>query len=205
MYRAGRDFLCENGYRQVTTYDWERVDSLRPRLIYEDEWRHRLGTAPNTSKSGSQTWGWGFAGISHFFGGRVDRGWTYMNHARVDDYFDALDRGRFPIERGFHYTEEADFRLNVLFQMLISMGVDRELYASIADVDVVDEFADIWEALIEVGWARVTPARLELIGDGVFYTPLIQSLLAQERVLELRRSVFAGGVSKPPATGREAI
>jgi oxygen-independent coproporphyrinogen-3 oxidase len=204
MYRAGGHFLCENGYRQVTTYDWERVDSPRPRLLYEDEWRHRLGTAPDTPASGSQTWGWGFAGISHFFGGRADRGWTYMNHARVADYCDALDRGRFPIERGFHYKDEADFRLTVLFQMLISLGVDRELYASIADVDVVEEFAEIWDALIDLGWARLTPARLELIGDGVFYTPLIQSLLAQERVLELRRSVSAGALSRTRADRQEA-
>jgi len=195
MYRAGRDFLRENGYGQVTTYDWERIGSPRSQLLYEDEWRHRLGALPDTSATGSQAWGWGFAGISHFFGGRADRGWTYINHSRVADYFDALDAGRFPIERGFHYAEEADFRLTVLFQMLISMSVDRVLYTSVTDVDVVDEFAEIWDALIELGWVRVTPTRLELIGDGVFYTPLIQSLLAQDRALDLRRSMFAGAVS----------
>jgi len=195
MYRTGRDFLCENGYRQVTTYDWERVGRPRPELLYEDEWRHRLGTGPDPSATRSQTWGWGFAGISHFFGGRADRGWTYINHARVADYFEALDAGRFPIERGFHYVDEADFRLTMLFQMLISMGVDRALYASISDVDVVDEFREIWDAMVELGWVRVTPERVELISDGVFYTPLVQSLVAQNRVLELRRGVFAGARS----------
>jgi oxygen-independent coproporphyrinogen III oxidase len=205
MYRAGRDFLCENGYRQVTTYDWERVDSPRPRLVYEDEWRHRLGAATDAPATGSQTWGWGFAGISHFFSGHADRGWTYINHSRVADYFDALDAGRFPIERGFHYVDEADFRLTVLFQMLISLRVDRGLYAAIADVDVVHEFADIWDALIDLGWARVTPAHLELIGDGVFYTPLIQSLLAQDRVVELRRSMVAGAVAYDTTDRQEAI
>jgi oxygen-independent coproporphyrinogen-3 oxidase len=195
MYRAGRDFLRENGYHQVTTYDWERVASRKPGLLYEDEWRHRAGTAPDASGGGSQTWGWGFAGISHFFGSRADRGWTYINHSRVGDYFDALDCGRFPIERGFHYVDEADFRLTVLFQMLVSMDVDRASYASIADVDVVEEFEDVWEALIELGWATVTPKRLDLIGDGVFYTPLVQSLLAHDRVVELRRSMFADAVS----------
>jgi oxygen-independent coproporphyrinogen-3 oxidase len=159
--------------------------------VYEDEWRHRVGTARETSAAGSQTWGWGFAGISHFFGGRADRGWTYINHSRVADYFNALDAGRFPIERGFHYLDEADFRLTVLFQMVISMGVDRALYASISDLDVVDEFAEVWGALVEVGWATVTPERVQLIGDGVFYTPLIQSLLAHDRVVELRTGMGA--------------
>jgi len=138
----------------------------------------------------SQTWGWGFAGISHFFGERGDRGWTYINHANVTGYFRALDAGTFPAERGFCYTNEADFRLTVLFQMLISMAVDRGLYAGLTDLDVVEEFAEIWEVLAELGWARITPFRVELVGDGVFYTPLIQSLLARDRVLELRRTEF---------------
>ena len=106
-------------------------------------------------------------------------------------YFGALEAGRFPIERGCHYEHEVDFRLTVLFQMLISMAVDRGLYATVTDLDVVDEFADIWELLAEQGWVRISPARVELVGDGVFYTPLIQSLLARDRVGELRRSEFA--------------
>ena len=80
--------------------------------------------------------------------------------------------------------------MTVLFQMLISTGVDRGGYAAVTDIDVVDEFADAWEALAELGWVSVTPTRLELIGDGVFYTPLIQSLLARNRVSELRKSEF---------------
>ena len=74
--------------------------------------------------------------------------------------------------------------------MLISMAVDRGLYAGLTDLDVVEEFAEIWEVLAELGWARITPSRVELVGDGVFYTPLIQSLLARDRVLELRRAEF---------------
>jgi oxygen-independent coproporphyrinogen III oxidase len=190
MYRTGRDFLAQKGYRQATTYDWERSGSRSPQLVYEEEWRRRFAAGPDGTVTRSQTWGWGFAGISHFFGGRADRGWTYMNHARVADYFNALDGGLFPVERGFRYATEADFRLTVLFQMLISMVVDRSMYTAVTDVDVVDEFSDAWEALAELGWIRVTPARLELVGDGVFYTPLIQSLLAHERVQELRRSEF---------------
>jgi oxygen-independent coproporphyrinogen-3 oxidase len=188
MYRTARDFLERRGYRQATTYDWERSQSSSPRLVYEEEWRHRFATTPEGKVTTSQTWGWGFAGISHFLGDRSDRGWTYMNHTRAANYFRALDAGAFPVERGFHYEHEADFRLTVLFQMLISMAVDRGLYAAVTDLDVVDEFSDIWEVLAEQGWVKISPTCVELVGDGVFYTPLIQSLLAQDRVGELRRS-----------------
>jgi oxygen-independent coproporphyrinogen-3 oxidase len=187
MYRAARDFLTTNGYRQATTYDWERVAAPSAQLVYEEEWRRRLFAGPDGTLTRSQTWGWGFAGISHFLGGRADRGWTYMNHTRVADYFKALDTGLFPVERGFHYANETDFRLTVLFQMLISMAVDRCEYAVVTDVDVISEFADVWETLSDLGWVTVTPARLQLVGDGVFYTPLIQNLLARERVFQLRR------------------
>ncbi len=111
-----------------------------------------------------------------------------MNHASVTAYFEALDAGLFPVERAFQYTDEVDFRLTMLFQMLISLAVDRGLYSALTDVDAVEEHAEIWDALSDLGWLVVTPSQIQLVGDGVFYTPLIQSLLARERVLELRRA-----------------
>jgi oxygen-independent coproporphyrinogen-3 oxidase len=186
LYRAGRDFLVAHGYRQVTTYDWEKVAAAVPTpLKYEDQWRHRFAYAPDDSVVGSQTWGWGFAGISHFFGSRTYPGWTYMNHTHVDDYFKALDAGRFPIERGYHY-EPPDLRLTVLFQFLVSMAVDRRLYADVTGVDVMKEFSEIWEALAERRWVTVTDEHITLVDDGVFYTPLIQGLLARARLEEMR-------------------
>jgi oxygen-independent coproporphyrinogen-3 oxidase len=193
MYRTGRDFLVSRGYRQVTTYDWEDVSSPAPQLRYEDQWRHRFSGAPDGILTGSQTWGWGFAGISHFFGDRSNPGWTYMNHARVAQYFKALDGGEFPVERAFDYVNEQDFRLTLLFQMLVSMCVDRETYTAATGTDVVADCAGIWDALAERGWVLVESDRVVLVGDGVFYTPLIQTLLARQRVDELRKAKFVMG------------
>jgi len=203
MYRTARDYLSNHGYRQATTYDWERTSTDSPQLRYEEEWRRRFAIGPDGTLIRSQTWGWGFAGISHFFGGRDYRGWTYMNHASVTAYFEALDAGVFPIERAFQYANEADFRLTVLFQMLISLAVDRGVYSTLSDVDVLEEHAETWEALSDLGWLVVTPSNIQLVGDGVFYTPLIQSLLARERVLELRRtgSARSTGTQRSRLTG----
>jgi hypothetical protein len=49
--------------------------------------------------------------------------------------------------------------------MLISMAVERDLYAAVTGVDAVAEFADAWKALGELGWVSITPARLELVGE----------------------------------------
>jgi oxygen-independent coproporphyrinogen-3 oxidase len=199
MYRTGRDFLVSCGYRQVTTYDWENSASSAPQLRYEDQWRHRFSAASNGALTGSQTWGWGFAGISHFFGDRSNRGWTYMNHARIAEYFAALDAAEFPIERSFQYTDERDFRLTLLFQMLISMAIDRGVHAAATGDDVVADSPDIWDALAEREWVLIEPQRVLLIGDGVFYTPLIQNLLAHDRVEELRRGrVLLAGRDRQP-------
>ncbi len=197
MYRTGRDFLISRGYRQATTYDWENSASPAPQLLYEDQWRHRFSATSDGALTGSQTWGWGFAGISHFFGDRSNRGWTYMNHARISEYFKALDAAEFPIERSFHYMDERDFRLTLLFQMLISMAIDRDVYAAATGEDVVAGGSEIWNALAEREWVLIEPRRVLLIGDGVFYTPLIQNLLARDRVEELRRGRVLLGRADP--------
>ena len=136
MYRTARDFLTEKGYRQVTTYDWGRSGSRSPQLVYEEEWRHRFAAGPDGTVTGSQTWGWGFAGISHFFGDRSDRGWTYMNHTRVADYFKALDAGSFPVERGFRVALE---RPDLLCWRVRRRIEPRVVHEQVRDAPLLDE------------------------------------------------------------------
>lgn len=187
MYRVGRDFLESQGYRQVTAYDWaKRADAARSRYRYEQTWHAPLSATDAGRTFGVDLWGWGFAGVSFFLGTPAEPGWVMMNSQRVDDYFRRLDQGEFPVERGFHYTAP-DLRLTVLFQMLQAMQVDRRGYRRLFGLDVIEEHAEIWHALHEYGWIEITPDRLALVGDGVFYTPLIQGLLAHDRMEELRR------------------
>jgi hypothetical protein len=82
--------------------------------------------------------------------------------------------------------------------MLISMAIDREIYTTATGEDVVATWPEIWDALAERDWVRIEPERVLLFGDGVFYTPLIQNLLAHERVEELRRArVLQAGRDRP--------
>lgn len=188
MYRVARDFLESQGYRQVTAYDWAKsTGGTRGQYLYEQTWHAPLVAPPSGQTFGVDLWGWGFAGVSFFLGAPAEPGWVFMNSSRVEDYFHRLDRGEFPVERGFHYTPK-DLRLTVLFQMLQGIRVDVEGYRRLFGADLIEEYAQIWQVLAERGWIDVGPARLTLVGDGVFYTPLIQGLLAQERMEELRRS-----------------
>jgi oxygen-independent coproporphyrinogen III oxidase len=188
MYRTAKPFLGEHGYRQVTPYDWERVDA-GPAATLTYEWMARapFHREPDGRITGYDVWGWGFAGVSKCVGLPDTPGWTFMNCARVDDYFRRLDEGRFPAERGYHF-EPPDQRLYVLFQMLETTRVDRLLYEQLYNVDPLEEYAPLWQAFREREWVLVDTEYITLIGDGVFHTPLVQGLLATDRLEAMRRT-----------------
>jgi len=205
MYRVSKQFLESHGYRQVTAYDWEKTAwDLSSEYQYEDQMRRFFTHDDGQQVIGYDMWGWGFAGVSYFFGTPDSPGWVYMNSTRVNDYFGALDESRFPIERGFHY-EQKDLRLTWLFQSLQAMEADLHSYRSIFQSDLLEEYEPIWQALSERGWAEVTSQKVMLVGDGVFYTPLIQGLLAHDRMEEIRKARSAGSVRlEDEPTPREA-
>jgi len=179
MYRAARDHLTSHGYRQVTVYDFQKIEE-KPRYVYE-ECRRGFGRR--------ELWGWGFAGVSDFGGTRSEPGWTYVNHRTMQEYAAAIDRGEFPVECGFA-RDECDLRLNGLFRNLQGMRVDRASYLHEFGTDVFHEHQPVWEALAERGWCEITPDEIRLVGDGVYYIPMIQTLLSQERLEELRASAY---------------
>ncbi|PWB81156.1 MAG: hypothetical protein C3F08_02665 [Candidatus Methylomirabilota bacterium] len=189
MYHAAKQFLEGYGYRQVTAYDWEKPSADQTgELRFEEHMRRFFTYDQEHGIIGYDMWGWGFAGVSYFLGTPEMPGWTYMNSLKVGDYFGRLDESRFPIERGFRYTSK-DLRLAWLFQTLQGMSADLRLYKKIFGLDLLEEYADIWQALAEKRWVEIDREKVTLIGDGVFYTPLIQGLLAHERTEEMRKGI----------------
>jgi len=101
-----------------------------------------------------------------------------------------VDNGEVPLEQGFRYTHK-DWRLAMLFRNLLGLTVDRKDYREAFGLDVYEEYMTIWDALGERDLVEVTPERIALIGDGLFYTPMIQALLAEERYQSLREREIA--------------
>ncbi len=179
MYRVARDFLASAGFRQRTAYDWERSGGELPTgYRFEGSWHRPLRSSAGGATSGVEMWGWGFAGVSSYPGAPDKPGWTCLNHTRLDHYVACVTDGRFPIERGYRYSE-LDLRLNVLFQMLHGIRIDRDEYRGLFGIDLVAEHADVWAALERRGWAEVGDDHVTLVGDGVFHTPLVQTVLAR--------------------------
>ena len=191
MYRIGKTVLEACGYTQATPYDFERRDERLPSSYLYEELFRKPFQADETGPIGFDAWGWGYAGISFFFGTPQSPGWAFINQVRIDEYFRCIREHRFPVMRGFHYTP-TDLRLHLLFQELQGLAVDRAAYRRFFGLDVVEEHAAVWEAFGDLGWVRVWDDRVTVVGDGVFYLPLLQNALARDRLGQMRK--------KQPAT-----
>jgi oxygen-independent coproporphyrinogen-3 oxidase len=82
--------------------------------------------------------------------------------------------------------------------------LDRVAYKAAFGVDVYDQFAGVWTALDEWGFLDVTQERIKLKGDGPFYTPMVQTLLAEQRYRHLRERVVHTKTSELPVLSRSA-
>jgi oxygen-independent coproporphyrinogen-3 oxidase len=189
MYRAARDFLVGHGYRQLTAYDYQRETDEH--FVYEECSR---------SFDRRETWGWGFAGVTDAIRESDGASCTYLNHRSVTAYYDDVQAGTYPVECGYVRSDQ-DRRLHALFRNLQGMSVDRIGYRSAFGHDVVDEFAECWDAIVERGWAEITPDEIRLCGDGVYHTPLIQALLSRDRVAELCEAAVLGELPVVAAGG----
>lgn len=178
MYRVSRAYLTSCGYRQLTAYDWEKAEREEDVLYEECDRGFRA----------MDIFGWGYAAVSQLEGAGDTLAWAYRNHTSVKDYYRDIEEGRIPLERGFLY-QDVDYRLSQLFRNLQGMAVDLDAYQAAFGVDLLEEHAGAWEALGERGFVEVTGRVLRVVGDGVFYTPMIQTLVARERIAELSRSL----------------
>jgi oxygen-independent coproporphyrinogen-3 oxidase len=181
MYRVARDLLKSHGYEQLTAYNFRKPGDPVGRK-YEEGVTHRFDNM--------DTLGLGYAAITFFGDVSLDpgRSWSFINWRNLKEYKKAIVEGRFPIECGFRH-ERDDFLISMLFRNLFALELDRDAFVSAFDVDVYEQFSGVWDALEEQKLARVTPKKIFLEGDGPFYTPMIQALLAEKRYRDLRHKL----------------
>ncbi|MEI6666775.1 MAG: radical SAM protein [Acidobacteriota bacterium] len=191
MYRASRDLLLSHGYHQITAYNFRKPGdpSSRP---YEEGVTHRLDHM--------DTVGLGYAALTFFGDVSLDEGrcWSFINERSLPEYKHRVDEGRFPVECGFRHAPE-DFMLSMVWRNLFGLELDRRDFRAAFGIDAFEQFEGVWTALQEYGFVEVTPEKIQLVGDGPFYTPMIQTLLAEARYKELREQmVEALPANAPP-------
>ncbi|MGW4368283.1 coproporphyrinogen-III oxidase family protein [Nocardia takedensis] len=177
MYHASAEFLRGKGYRQLTAYDWERVEDVDDALYEEcvrDFGRHEM-------------FGMGYAAVSHMETGGEHRAVSYRNSVTLAEYLRGIDEGRVPADDAYYYND-LDYRMSLLFRNLQSLALDLGSYRERFGVDLLDEHAAAFTALIDRGFVTVDEEVLRIVGDGVFYIPMIQTLLSKARLAEITRA-----------------
>lgn len=181
MYHASAEFLRGKGYRQLTAYDWELVDSVDGALYEEcvrDFGSHEM-------------FGIGYAAVSHLeMDGDHHTAVSYRNSVALTDYFRCIDNGRIPAADAYLYND-VDYRMSLLFRNLQSLSLDLSSYRERFDIDLLDEHRGAWTALRERGFIDIDGDVLHVIDDGVFYIPMIQTLLSKNRLAELTKEAVA--------------
>lgn len=179
MFHASKAFLEGKGFRQMTTYDWERDDGDQTgEFAFEKNMRQFLTYSEEEGITGTDIWGWGFGGVSHFIGTPENPGISYINTISVDEYVESVAAGKFPILRSYRHDKK-NLRISWLFQSLQSIHVNCANYRKIFGDDLLHTQEVVWHALKELEWVEIKPNEISLIGDGIYYTPLIQNLFSK--------------------------
>ncbi len=183
MYRASRDLLKSHGFEQITAYNWRKPGDPHSRP-YEEGVTRRFDSM--------DTLGLGYAALTFFHDVALDDGhsWSFINWRNLQEYKARVDAGQFPYERGFRHARE-DFMISLIWRNLFGLELDRAKFREAFEVDAYEQFEGVWKALEEYGFIEVTPESIKLVGDGPFYTPLIQTLLAEKRYSQLREQKVA--------------
>ncbi|MCP4135638.1 MAG: hypothetical protein GY754_32015 [bacterium] len=76
-----------------------------------------------------------------------------------------------------------------MFQRIQSLEIYIDEYNNLFDSDLLEEYKHIWGPLSEKEWISISDNRINIVGDGAFFTPIIQGLVANERKNEILNEI----------------
>jgi oxygen-independent coproporphyrinogen-3 oxidase len=77
----------------------------------------------------------------------------------------------------------------MLCRNLLGMEANLTQYQTLFHSDLLTEFAPVWQALVERGWAEISDGKIRISGDGGYYIPMIATLLCSDRNEALKRQL----------------
>jgi len=192
MYHVARDFLIAQGFEQVTVYDWRRRstgerDQRYGQYNYEQNLHNFVEHEQGTISKTQQMCGIGFAAVNFHVNDPddPDANWVYMNQTSLAGYAEKLEKNEFPVARGFRYNHR-DVKLVWLFQTMQTMKINHRNYRDIFNEDLLKKYSAVWEELDARGWISTSDTEITFEGDGQYYIPMLQSLLATKRIDQIR-------------------
>ena len=180
-FMRGRRFLEERGYWGSSYTDYMLRNP--PRGPEETKYLRYYRDFLNYDRLGI-----GYGANSLFAGSTAEPGITWRNIDQTTGYYEQVDAGTLPVLEGFTLSA-ADVKL-----LYVLKGLEGTPFLNAADYrarfggDLEADYAPYWAALRDKRWLAVSDdGTYRLAGDGVFYTPMIQRCLSEDRNSELRR------------------
>jgi oxygen-independent coproporphyrinogen III oxidase len=93
-----------------------------------------------------------------------------QNAKKLSSYYEALDGGRFPVERGYRLSADDQVRRHVITQLMCNFRLDRpdvaERFGIDFDAYFATELRELREGPVEDGFLEMSADRLELTPKG---------------------------------------
>ena len=133
LLAVARERLGAAGYRDIGMDHFALPDDELSRAQEEGRlWRNFMGY---TTKRGLDTIGFGVSAIGAL-------GSSYVqNHKKLNRYYDAIDAGELPVERGLALTPDDEVRRDVIQSWMCQFQVDKADVAHRHGIDFDDYFA----------------------------------------------------------------
>ncbi len=164
LFCIARDRLLQAGYVAIGMDHFARPeDELARAAARRRLHRNFMGY---TVRMGSDLVGLGITAIGDV------RGSFAQNARKLKPYYEAIDLGQLPVERGYVLSPDDRIRRDVILRLMCNFHVDvaeieRAFAISFADYFAA-ELAELraQDGAVEHGFVRISPAALEVLGDG---------------------------------------
>ncbi len=164
LFAIARERLLSAGYVAIGMDHFARPDDELA-LAAERRRLHR-NFMGYTVRMGTDMVGLGITSIGEI------RGSFAQNAKKMKPYYDAIERGALPVERGYVLSEDDRIRREVILRLLCNFHVDTRAIEAAFGIRFADYFrAEVAElsgpgGAVEHGFVAVRPDSIEVLGDG---------------------------------------
>jgi len=164
LFVLAREMFLEAGYVQIGMDHFALPgDELATAAAARRLHRNFMGY---TVKMGTDMLGVGTSAIGDL------RGSFAQNVKKLPSYYQAIDAGRFPIERGYLLNKDDRIRRDVIARLMCNFHLDRAEVEKVHGIDFGKYFGQELEELgradgpVDHGFLEIHPDRLEVVGNG---------------------------------------
>ena len=179
-----RELLLDGGFVQTSLTNFERVEFRgNPlRYVYEEH---------SFEPDRYQAIGFGPSAASYTATPDFGHAVKTVNPTSAEAYMKAVNNGNRVFDRCYGYGRR-DQKVFWIIRRLAALDIDRNHYRELFQTDPLEDFPAEFAAARDTGLVEITDANIRPTPAGMFYSDSIASVIALERVREVRAWQLAG-------------